>query len=325
MLISKTPFRVSLFGGGTDFPEYFGKRKSRVIGTAINKYIYFFQSKFFSNLFDHKLRLFYKKNEFINSVSEIEHKVFKYALRSEKILKDIEIHVASELPGFVGLGTSSSFTVGLLNLLHYYKFKKIMDKFELSKKSIDFERNVIKENVGYQDQILAAHGGFNSIIFDHKGYKIKKINSKFPIKFLNNNLYLVYTGIQRRASHIETKKIKNLKKNFSYLDQINQISDEAFKLFSNSNTPDFVGHLLHQTWNLKKKLHKSVSNKRINEIYNLAIESGADGGKLLGAGAGGFILFYVRQSKKKGFLKNFDNKNLIKFDFCDKGSEILKL
>lgn len=325
MLISKTPFRVSFFGGGTDFPEYFNYKKSRVIGSSINKYIYFFQSKFYSNLFDHKLRLFYKKNEFVNNLAEINHKVFRKALIKNKINENIEIHVASELPGFVGLGTSSSFTVGLLNLLNFYKKKSILSKKELSKKSIFFERKILNENVGFQDQILASYGGLNSISFYKNKFEIKKIYPKFSLKKLNKNLFLIYTGIQRTASHIESKKIKNLKNNISYLDQINEISNEAYKLFNKSKSPDFIGELLHETWMLKKKLHKKVTNQTIEQIYNKALSSGADGGKLLGAGAGGFVLFYVRDDNINKFKAAFDKKNVINFSFSEQGSEILTI
>ena len=302
MIVSKTPLRVSFFGGGTDFPEYFSNNKSRVIGTAINKYIYLFQNKFNSNLFDHQLRLFYREVEFVKDVSKIKHSVFKKILQKENIYKNIEIHASSELPGFVGLGTSSAFTVGLLNLINFYKYKKKLTKSILSKKSIHFERKILKENVGYQDQILAAYGGLNSIEFYDNTFKIKKLEPKFSLDKFKKNLILIYTGIQRRASHVEQKKIKKIKKNLSYLNNITDISNEAFKYFQKSRQTDFFGKLLHETWLQKKKLHKTVSNVVINNIYDRALDSGALGGKLLGAGAGGFVLFYVKENKKKNFF-----------------------
>ncbi len=325
MIVSKTPLRVSFFGGGTDFPEYFRNNNSRVIGTAINKYIYLFQNKFYSSLFDHQLRLFYKEVEFVKDVRKIKHSVFKNILKKENVFKDIEIHASSELPGFVGLGTSSAFTVGLLNLINFYKYKKKLTKKILSEKSIYFERNILKENVGYQDQILAAHGGLNSIEFYDDTFKIKKLEPKFSLNKFRRNLILIYTGIQRTASHVEQKKIKKIKKNLSYLNNITDISNEAFNYFQKSKHTDFFGKLLHETWLQKKKLHKSVSNIVINNIYDKAIASGASGGKLLGAGAGGFILFYVKESNKKKFFKAFDKNRYITFDFEKNGSQIIKI
>jgi len=325
LIIVKTPLRVSFFGGGTDFPEYFSKKKTRVIGTSIDKYIYLLQSKFYSNLFDHNLRIFYKENEFVKSIKQIKHKVYRKVLDHEKVYKNIEIHTASEMPSFVGLGTSSSLLVGLLNIINFYKYKKNFNKRKLADKAIFFERSILKEHVGYQDQILAAYGGLNSIEFYGKNYRIKKIDPLFDLKKFNSKLYLIYTGIQRRASNIEQKKIKKIKKNYDYLNTIREISEEAYKYFLKSKKPNFFGKLLHETWLQKKKLHGSVSNKIINNIYEKAIDVGASGGKLLGAGAGGFILFYVEDNKRDKFLKAFKKDSYIDFNFERNGSKILRL
>lgn len=325
MIISKTPLRVSFFGGGTDFPEYFNRKKTRVIGTAINKYIYVFQNKFYSNFFNHNLRIFYRNNEFVKKIKDIKHQVFRQVLQDENINKDIEIHISSEMPSFVGLGTSSSFTVGLLNLINNFKYKNNLHPKILANKALFLERVRLKENVGYQDQILAAYGGFNSIELSKDGYKVKKISPKFSIKKFNAKLYLIYTGIQRRAEKIEKKKINKFNVNLSYLDIISDISNEAYKFFENSNNTDFFGKLLNETWTQKKKLHSQVSNNIINNIYDKAIDAGASGGKLLGAGAGGFILFYVEDNKKNKFLKAFSKKQYINFEFENLGSKILKI
>jgi D-glycero-alpha-D-manno-heptose-7-phosphate kinase len=325
MLISKTPLRVSFFGGGTDFPEYFNEKKTRVIGTAINKYIYVFQNKFHSNFFNHNLRIFYRKNEFVKEVKDIKHQVFRRVLQDSNINKDIEIHASSEMPNFVGLGTSSSFTVGLINLINNFKYKSTLHPKILANKALFLERVKLKEHVGYQDQILAAYGGLNCIDLSKNGYKVKKITPKFSINKFSQKLYLVYTGIQRRAEQIEKKKINKFNSNLSYLDTISDIANEAYKCFVNSNNTDFFGKLLNETWAQKKKLHSQVSNDKINNIYDKAIDAGASGGKLLGAGAGGFILFYVEDNKKYKFLKAFNNKQYIKFDFENLGSKILKI
>lgn len=209
MIISKTPLRVSFFGGGTDFPEYFNKKKARVIGTTINKYVYVFQNKFYSRFFDHNLRIFYRKNEFVKRTRDIKHRIFKQVLRDENIYKDIEVHISSEMPSFVGLGSSSSFTVGLLNLINNLKYNNNLHPKILANKALFLERVKLKENVGYQDQILAAYGGFNSIEFSKRSYSVKKILPKFSTNKFSSKLYLIYTGIQRRAEKIEKKKLVN--------------------------------------------------------------------------------------------------------------------
>ena len=326
MLISKTPLRVSFFGGGTDFPEYFNRKKTtRVIGTAINKYIYVFQNRFYSNFFNHNLRIFYKNNEFVKKIKDIKHQVFRQVLQDENINKDIEIHVSSEMPSFIGLGTSSSFTVGLINLINNFKYKNNLHPKILANKALFLERIRLKENVGYQDQILSAYGGFNCIELSKDGYKVNKISTKFSINKFSQKLYLIYTGIKRRAEKIEKKKISKLNANLSYLDTISDIANEAYKCFVNSNNTDFFGKLLNETWVQKKKLHSQVSNNVIDNIYEKAIDAGASGGKLLGAGAGGFILFYVEDNKKNKFLRAFNNKQYIKFDFENFGSKILRI
>ena len=172
---------------------------------------------------------------------------------------------------------------------------------------------------------MAAHGGLNSIEFYGNTFKIKKLEPIFSLNKFRRNLILIYTGIQRRASHMEQKKLKKIKKNLSYLNNITDISNEAFKYFQKSKHTDFFGKLLHETWLQKKKLHKSVSNIVINNIYDKAIESGASGGKLLGAGAGGFILFYVKEKNKNKFFKAFDKDKYITFDFEKNGSQIIKI
>jgi len=326
MIFSKTPFRVSFFGGGTDFYKYFKNKKSLVIGTAIDKYIYIFLHRFYSNLFDHNIRLFYSKNEFVKSTAEIKHNVIKKIFVKEKLSKDIELHIMSELPSYIGLGSSSAFTVGLLNLINDYKNKKVLKKKELASDAIYTEQFLLKENVGYQDQILASYGGINAIKFEGSKYRVEKIRPNFDIKKLVNNLFLVYTGVKRTASDIESKKFSpNNKKNMKYLDNINQLSFEAYKCFAKSKNIDFFGELLHQTWLQKKKIHKVVSNNIIDEIYERGIEAGAGGGKLLGAGAGGFVLFYVDQKKHIKFLKAFNKKNYLKFNIDYSGSKTFKI
>ena len=248
MIISKTPLRISLFGGGTDFPEYFNKRKSVIIGSTINKFIYITFNKTLD--FDKKnIKIFYKKNEFVQNVNKIKHKVVKKLLLKEKIIKNLDLHIVADLPSYSGLGTSSAFTVGLMNLLKASQKKKI-SKLDLAYDSINFERNILKEYVGFQDQIHASFGGFNKITIDKKKIKIQSLDS-FKNK-LEKNLFMVFTGITRRAEKIEKKKIERIKFNYKYLDKINSISEKALKVLKSGDL-DKIGILLNETWKLKKK------------------------------------------------------------------------
>ena len=325
MIFTKTPFRVSFFGGGTDFQKYFKKRKSVVIGTAIDKYIYIFLNKFYSNLFDHNIRIFYSKNEFVKFNYNIKHKVINKIFINENLKKDVELHILSELPSYIGLGSSSSFTVGLLKLINSFK-KKQINKKKLADKAIYTEQFLLNENVGYQDQILASYGGINAIKFEKDKFKVEPIKTKFEIKKLIDNLFLVYTGIKRSASDIENKKFSpSNEKKIKYLDNINELSFEAYDCFRKSKSIDFFGDLLHRTWVQKKKIHKVVSNKIIDNIYDKGIEAGARGGKLLGAGAGGFVLFYVDKNKQSKFLKAFNKKNYLKFNIDYNGSRTYEI
>lgn len=321
MIISKTPLRISLFGGGSDFPEYFKVKNTLIIGGTINKYIYITLSDFYSKLFKEKIRLFYKKREFVNYNKKIKHKVIRKVLEDNKINRDIELHIISDLPGNTGLGSSSSFSTGLLNVVNFYK-KKDISKKDLSLKTIKLERDKLRENVGYQDQIFASYGGFSKIVIkDSNKFKVLRYKNISYINKIEKNLFLIFTGIKRKADLIEKKKIKNIKKNFKYLDAIQKIAKLADYNINKKKNIDFIGDLLNKTWSLKKKLDKNVSNKKIETIYKKGLSNGATGGKLLGAGAGGFILFYVPSKKHKKFLKMF-RKSSIDFKFTSEGSRV---
>ena len=324
MIVSKTPLRISFFGGGTDFPEYFNKNRSIVIGSSINKFVYITINKHI-NSDNQKIKIFYKNNEFVNNIRLIRHKVIKEILIQEKINETIEVHIAGDLPSFSGLGTSSAFTVGFKNLINAYKKKK-MSREQLSSYSINLERNILNETVGFQDQIHASYGGFNVIYFKNKNkFFVKKIHNFEKIKELENNLLLVFTGITRRANDIEKEKFKNISVKFNSLDQINLIAKRSLQIFESRSNLDLFGELLDETWNIKKRLSNNVTNPIIDKIYNLAKNSGAIGGKLLGAGAGGFILFYVPHKNKKRVIHALNKYKIIDFNFSSKGTEIIKI
>ena len=320
MIISKTPLRISLFGGGTDFPEYFNKKKSTIIGTTINKYIYitFSRTLRFDN---NNIKIFYKNNEFVNNVKKLKHNVVKKILIKERITNDLDLHIVADLPSYSGLGTSSAFTVGLMNLLKSVR-KINISEHQLAKECINFERNILGETVGFQDQIHAAYGGFNKIEIYKKNIKVTSLD--FNKKKLEKNLFLVFTGLTRKADDIEKKKIKRIKINFKYLDKINEISEFAYKLLK-KNKIDGVGKLLAETWELKKKLIGGLSNKTIDDLYEKGISAGASGGKLLGAGAGGFLLFYVESKYKKLFLSKMKKNKVVDFEFSLEGSKIINI
>lgn len=324
ILISKTPLRISLFGGGTDFPEFFSKKKSIIIGGAIDKFIYIILTKYYSDLFKHKLKFFYSKLEFVKTNKDITHPVIKEVFTNKKINKNIEMHIASDLPSHSGLGSSSSFSVGLLNLINYYKKRKLKP-IDLAFKAISLERDKLKECVGFQDQIFAAVGGFQKIEIS-KGKKIKiiKYKNKKLISAIQNNLFIVYSGIKRSAKNIEKKKLSKIKKNFNNLNKIKDIAILADKKFKTEKNPDFVGHLLSKTWDYKKKLDKDVTNSIIDNLYSKCKRYGALGGKLLGAGAGGFILIYVPKKNQKKFLNKMKSK-VVNFNFYKSGSNIISV
>jgi len=326
MLISKTPYRISLFGGGTDFPEYFNDSPSIVIGGAIDKFVYITINKQFSKITKNNIKIFYKNVEFVDSIKLIKHKVIKNALKLYNLRRDIEIHIASDLPSFTGLGSSSAFSAGLINLLEFF-FEKDISPRQLADKTIHFERKILNESVGLQDQILSAYGGFNIIKFKKNKFIVEKIISKKKLDQVQNNLLLVFTGLTRKADNIEKIKIKKIKSNKKYLNKINEIAIRASEILKSKSSKklDEIGNLLDETWHYKKKLSPRVTNKIIDKIYSLGKKNGALGGKLLGAGAGGFILFYVTQDKRSKLIKALKKYSCIDFNFISSGSEVTKL
>jgi len=323
MIISKTPYRISFFGGGSDYPEWYNKFEGEVISSTINKYLYI-SCRELPNFFDHKYRVVYSKVEEVKSIQDIKHKVVKFALIKKKIKDNLEIHYNGDLPSRSGMGSSSSFVVGLLNVLNEYKNIKFSKK-SLADQSIDFEQNVLRECVGSQDQVACSFGGFNSILFNKKNtFKVKKLeNVKQFKKKLINNLVLLYTGKQRTAQEIAKKFITNITS--SKKKEIKSILECVFlakELIKKMQLNEF-GLLLDESWKMKKKLHKDISNNELNCIYDLGKKNGALGGKILGAGGGGFFLFYVPFEKRSFFLKKMNFLTNIPFEFEDRGSQII--
>ncbi len=323
MIISKTPYRISFMGGGSDYPEWYVKNGGLILSTTIDKYIYI-SCRNLPPFFKHKYRIVWSQLEQVKKINHIKHNVVREMLKHFKIKNGLEIHYDGDLPSRSGMGSSSVFVVGLMNLLNNFQ-GKIIGKKTLAQKSIHFEQKILKEAVGSQDQIAVCYGGFNKIAFNiGGGFSVNPINIKKKIlEKLNKNLLLIYTGVTRTAHTIAksyTKKLNGSKK-ADILNIIN-LTTESEKLLKQGNLNDFA-KLLHESWLLKKSLSSSVSNYYIDDIYNNAVKKGALGGKLLGAGGGGFLLFYVPYFKQKSFIKYFKKLITIPFKFSSEGSKIL--
>ena len=320
MIITKTPYRISFFGGGSDYPSWYLKNGGSVLSTTIDKYIYI-SCRYLPPFFEHKYRIVWSH---IENVKDIKHRSVKELLKYFKIKKGLEIHYDGDLPSRSGMGSSSVFVVGLMNLLNNFNGKKISKK-QLAKKSISFEQNILNDIVGSQDQIAATYGGFNKISFRTNGsFIVEPVSIKKNIIYnLNKNLVLLYTGYKRTAPDIAKTYVNKLEK--SKRDNILEISsyvDEALNVLKKNDLISFA-RLLHESWIIKKNLSDSITNNKINEIYNEALKKGALGGKLLGAGGGGFFLFYVPYSRQKKFIKYFNKLINVPFKFSSKGSEIM--
>ena len=322
MIITKTPYRISFFGGGSDYPAWYKKNGGAVLSTTIDKYIYI-SCRFSPDYFKQKYRIVWRKIENVKNLKEINHKAVRELLKYLKIKQGLEIHYHGDLPARSGMGSSSCFTVGLMQALCQIKNIK-MNKSKLARKSIHFEQNVMKEIVGSQDQTSASYGGFNKIIFNKdNSIKIKKISSKKNIKKLNENLILIYTGINRTAHKIANKyvnKLTNEKKD--HINRILEYVNQGEKIL-NSGDIDNFGSLLHNAWLEKKALSNLITNSKINSIYDQAMNCGALGGKLLGAGGGGFLLMYMKKKDRAVFLKKNKKVVTIPFNFTSLGSQII--
>jgi D-glycero-alpha-D-manno-heptose-7-phosphate kinase len=323
MIITKTPYRISFFGGGTDLNQWFKENGGAVISTSIDKYCYI-SCRFLPKFFEHKYRFVYSQIEDVINISDIKHPAIKGLLNYLNWEKGIELHHDGDLPARSGLGSSSSFTVGMINALNALQGKYI-SKNELAKQAIFIEQKILNENVGCQDQIAAAYGGFNKIEFyGENSFKVSPIIiPEERLNKLQDSLLLFFTGISRFASEIEKSKIVNFNSKKNELTKMHEMVDVSIEILVNEakNIDDF-GLLLNDGWNYKKSLSNLVSNKEVDEIYNLALKSGALGGKLLGAGGGGFILFYAPKEKHQKIINKLNHFIHVPFKFENLGSTV---
>ena len=322
MIITKTPFRMSFFGGGTDFSGFFNEHGGAVLSTTFDKYAYV-TVRNLPPFFEYKTHLTYSKEEKVNSVDEIQHPAIRNAMKwlgMEKIRMTYE----ADLPARSGLGTSSSFAVGMLEAFYALK-GKYADKKKLSDYAIYLERTLCAEAGGIQDQIAAAFGGFNRIDFLKDGYTVNPVvMSRERKKELNDNLMLFFTGFSRFSSDIQKGTEKSMKEKTKELLEIYSLVDEAQKILSDNNADiDEFGKLLDYSWNLKRGISEGISTDSIDEQYKKAMDAGALGGKLLGAGGGGFLLFYVPKEKQKSVKNALKDQMQVPFSFENEGTRII--
>ncbi len=321
MIISKTPFRISFFGGGSDHPIWYKNNGGSVLSASINKYCYI-SCRPLDAFFDYNFRIVYSKVESVNSISQIKHPSARAVLDYFSLNKNLEIHHDADLRAKSGMGSSSAFTVGLINVLLEFQKKK-MTNFEIAKLAILLEQNIMNECVGSQDQIATAVGGFNRIDFKKNNEIIISPLLKYEdnIKILERNILLFYSKKQRIASKIEIEKIKNFDKKVSEMNFISESVDHGIcllqeKVFSVSE----FGDLMHENWLRKKELHEKVSDESFDLAYDTAIKHGALGGKMLGAGGGGFLLFVVPEDKQDNVIKALKPYINVQFKFENNGT-----
>ncbi len=324
MILSKTPYRISFFGGGTDHPEWYESHGGAVISTTIDKFCYI-SSRILPPFFDHKYRLVYSNIELVDDIAEIEHPSIKGVLEWLKAKDGLEIQYNGDLPARSGMGSSSAFTVGLLNSMRALQ-GHTYSKRNLASDAITVERKVIRETVGTQDQVAAAYGGFNLIKFGGKDkFTVQPlVNESQKLNILETHFLLFFSGVQRNSTEIESDKIGNLNKNVSVYENLQQSTKDAQKLIQAENLViSDLGKLMDECWRLKKQLSTQVSLPIVDEAYQKALSLGALGGKLLGAGGGGFLLFIAKPEDHEKIIQGLKHFIHVPFKFGSAGSKIV--
>lgn len=322
MVITKTPFRMSFFGGGTDIENYFKENGGAVLSTTFDKYCYV-TVRHLPRFFEYKTHLTYSKMEYINSYEEIQHPAIRNAMKMLD-MHELRLTYDSDLPARSGLGTSSSFAVGMLNAFYALK-GKYADKKKLADEAIYLERTLCNEAGGWQDQIAASFGGLNRINFNNDGYEVLPLI--IPLerkKKLNQNLMMFFTGFTRFSSEVQSLNLSKGKDSYVYLKQMQRLTDQAEKVLIDKTVDlDEFGFLLDQSWRLKRKTGSAVSTENIDQLYERGIAAGALGGKLLGAGGGGFLLFYVRPEHQEALCQSMGSLMHIPFEFENDGTRVI--
>jgi len=322
MIISRTPLRMSFAGGGSDLPAYYRRKTGSVVSTAIDKYIYITVNKKFDDL----VRVSYSKTELVGSTDEVEHNIIREALKMVGIKKGIEVVYMGDVPlgtAGIGLGSSSSLAVGVLHALYAYQGRHISAD-QLAREACEIEIGILKNPIGKQDQYITAYGGFQYIKFnsDESVFIDPVIFSSETKKILNDKLLLFYTGTPRISSTILKEQGENTGKNMTRLDDIVALSNELLKKLHANDLRGF-GEILHKGWLLKKDLAGGISNPEIDGYYQKALEAGVVGGKLLGAGGGGFLLFYCEKKHQANVRNALSGLKETPFTFEPQGSKII--
>ena len=324
MIITRAPLRISFFGGGTDFPEYFVSHGGAVLATAIDKFSYVTASTFFSQLFEFSIRASYNQRESVSAVAEIQHPVIRVCLEKYGIDKGIELHTVADLPAFTGLGSSSSFTVGLLQALEAYT-GRYSTPLDLAYSAIEIERRKLGEAVGCQDQVIAAVGGFNVIEFrGETDIRVHRVPlSAERLHELEQHIFLVFTGLKRRAAEVEKQKIGGISRHLDTLREMREMVDQGHAVLTGNRPISEFGELLHRAWVAKRSLEGGVSSPVIDEMYQRGLSAGALGGKLLGAGGGGFLLFFAPPETHPALRATFHDCEPVPVRLDSPGSQVV--
>ena len=323
MIISRTPFRISFFGGGTDYPTWYRKHGGAVLAATIDKYCYI-SCRHLPPFFEHSIRLVYSKIENCNSVDEISHPVIREIIRFMQVERGLEIHHDADLPARCGMGSSSSFTVGLLNALYALK-GQMPSKQQLMLESIHVEQDLLGETVGSQDQASAAHGGLNHISFLPEGdIAVRPVTvSPERRREFDRHLLLFYTGIKRTASDVAKSYVDDLEAKQAQLRTMTKLVDEGLNTLIGGGDIGTFGELLHETWQLKRSLSKLTTNDAVDAIYDAARKAGALGGKLTGAGGGGFMLLFAPPERHEDVKRALSHLIHVPFKIENSGAQII--
>lgn len=323
MIISRTPFRISFFGGGTDYPGWFKEHGGAVLSTTFDKYC-FITCRELPPFFEHRYRIAYSRVENAPTIADIEHPAVREVLREMAFDCGLEIHCDADLPARSGLGSSSSFLVGLLHSLYALKGRRVASSY-LAREAIRLEQQVLAENVGSQDQTAAAFGGFNMIKFSCDGTVAVEplIVPPGTKERLNDHLMLFFTGFSRTASEVAKTQVANIAKRATELHRMRAMVDEAVEVLCENRPLAAFGELLHSAWTYKKTLSDQISNNSIDEMYERGRRAGAIGGKLLGAGGGGFMLMFVEPEKQAAVRAALSELIHVPFKFENGGSQIV--
>jgi D-glycero-alpha-D-manno-heptose-7-phosphate kinase len=323
MVISRTPYRISFFGGGTDYPGWFRENGGAVLATAIDKYCYI-TCRYLPPFFEHRLRLVYSKIENCQHSADVQHPVVRAVLGMLRVDRGLEIHHDGDLPARSGMGSSSAFTVGFLHAM-YGLLGRLTSPHQLATEAIHVEQDLIGETVGAQDQILASFGGFNFVEFKQDGsFRLEPVLvGRDRLEELNGSLMLFYTGLRRTASEVAASYVTDIGARARQLTRMRQMVDEGLKILAGRDSLEAFGDLLHEAWCLKRSLSGVVSNTQVDEIYAEARRAGARGGKLLGAGGGGFVLFYVPAECQDQLKERMRGLIWVPFKFDTGGSQII--